>query len=48
MVLGGRRNILINKDCYSANEAANQAVGGSTPSGRAIKSKRALGPNLTA
>jgi len=28
MVLGGRRNILINKDCYSANETTNQAVGG--------------------
>ena len=43
MVLGGRRNILINKDCYSASKTTNQAVGGSTPSGRAIfqfKNKR--------
>jgi hypothetical protein len=36
MVLGGRRNILINKDCYNANETTNQAVGSSNLSGRAI------------
>jgi hypothetical protein len=36
MVLGGRRNLLINKDCYSANETTNQAVGSSNLSGRAI------------
>ncbi len=36
MVLGGRRNLLTNKDCYSASKTTNQAVGGSTPSGRAI------------
>jgi len=42
MVLGGRRNILINKDCYNANETTNQAVGSSNLSGRAkvhIKNK---------
>jgi len=39
MVLGGRRNLLINKDCYSDNETTNQAVGGSTPSGRANSNK---------
>jgi len=40
MVLGGRRNILINKDCYSANETTNQAVGSSNLSGRAIFQRR--------
>ncbi len=37
MVLGGRRNSLINKGCQSANKTTNQGVGGSNPSGRAIK-----------
>jgi len=36
LVVGGRRNILINKDCYSANETTNQAVGSSNLSGCAI------------
>jgi len=35
MVLGERRNILINKDYYNANETTNQAVGSSNLSGRA-------------
>ena len=43
MVLGERRNILINKDCYSANEATNQAVGSSNLSGRANTSCLSVG-----
>ena len=42
MVLGGRRNILINKDCYNANETTNQAVGSSNLSGRANKNNELL------
>ena len=32
---GGHRNILINKDCYIANETTNQVVGSSNLPGRA-------------
>ena len=42
LVVGRRRNLLIKKDCYSANETTNQAVGGSNLSGRATLKKRCV------